>query len=219
MKFFAFPNLMQAALIFTLCTMFVKASHAKIFAYIDSDGKLAISNTQEDPRFRKFDPATKVAFHKASPDNNNNIKNGVESSLDKKAQYYTDIIDNIAQEIDISAHLLHAVIQVESAYNPTALSPKGAHGLMQLIPETAQRFGVVQVYDPEENIRGGARYLKNLLKRFDNDLELTLAAYNAGEGAVQKYKNTIPPYPETQAYVVRVLAAFEKRQYRERNSS
>jgi soluble lytic murein transglycosylase-like protein len=126
--------------------------------------------------------------------------------------YYTTLINNIAEEIGVNANLLHAIIQVESAYNPSATSSKGAQGLMQLIPATAERFGVDHSYDPAANVRGGARYVKNLLVRFDNNLQLALAAYNAGEGTVQKYNNTIPPYPETQAYVTRVLSLFAQRE-------
>jgi len=200
-------------LLFLLCPMASNVSHSKIFAYVDSDGKLIISDKREDTRYKQFDPSGLNGFKKLADRTNNN------SSSDEKSRLYAAVINNIAQEVGVSAHLLHAVIQVESAYNPAAVSSKGAQGLMQLIPATAARFGVVEVHDPESNIRGGARYLKKLLDRFDNDLKLTLAAYNAGEGAVQKYKNTIPPYPETQAYVSRVLDVFEKRILRERNSS
>ena len=100
--------------------------------------------------------------------------------------------------------LLHAVISAESAYNPQARSPKGARGLMQLMPDTARRFGVSDPDDPTENLHGGARYLRWLLDSF-TDLRLALAAYNAGEGAVQRYGNAIPPYPETRTYVRRVI--------------
>ena len=106
---------------------------------------------------------------------------------------------------------MHAVISAESAYNPWAVSPKGAMGLMQLMPGTAERFGVSNPYDPIANMHGGARYLRWLLDRF-NDHRLAIAGYNAGEGAVQKYGNQIPPYQETQTYVVRVLNFYQ--QYR-----
>ena len=101
--------------------------------------------------------------------------------------------------------LLHAVIRTESAYQPNALSHAGACGLMQLMPQTAARFNVRDIWDPAENIRGGATYLRLLLDMFDNDLRLALAAYNAGENAVKRYGNEIPPYQETQDYVRRVL--------------
>ena len=93
----------------------------------------------------------------------------------------------------------------ESAYDPQALSRAGAMGLMQLMPGTAQRYGVSNAWDPVQNLDGGARYLRDLLKMFNQDLRLALAGYNAGEGAVQKYGNQIPPYRETQNYVVKVM--------------
>ena len=198
----------QIALLILLFPVASKISHSKIFAYVDTDGKLIISDKREDARYKQFDPSDLNGIRKSAGSTNKNI------STDEKSRLYATVINNVAQEVGVDAHLLHAVIQVESAYNPAAVSSKGAQGLMQLIPATAARFGVDEVHDPESNIRGGARYLKNLLGRFDNDLKLTLAAYNAGEGTVQKYKNTIPPYPETQAYVSRVLDVFEKRTFK-----
>lgn len=118
-----------------------------------------------------------------------------------------EIIEKTAREYDLDPLLVHAVIQVESAFNVNAVSPKGAEGLMQLIPSTARRFGVRNSFNAEENIRGGVRYLKHLSQLFNNDLRLTLAAYNAGEGAVSKY-NWIPPYPETQNYVYQVAKLY-----------
>ena len=106
----------------------------------------------------------------------------------------------------VDAELVKAVIQVESNYNHRAVSPKGAKGLMQLMPGTANRYGVKQAFDPQENIDGGVRYLRDLLDLFD-DTKLALAAYNAGEGAVQRY-NGIPNYVETQNYVRKVLALY-----------
>jgi soluble lytic murein transglycosylase-like protein len=112
-------------------------------------------------------------------------------------------VRQIAAEQSLSPELLHSVIQVESNYNPGAISPKGAQGLMQLIPETARRFGVRNAFDPVENIQGGAKYLKYLLDLYKNDYPRALAAYNAGEKAVAKYGG-VPPYPETQNYVAQV---------------
>jgi soluble lytic murein transglycosylase-like protein len=106
--------------------------------------------------------------------------------------------------------LLHAVIRVESAYNPSAVSSAGAVGLMQLMPGTAQRYGVVDRTDPVQNIEGGARYLRDLMAMFGSDLTLAIAAYNAGENAVIKYNNSIPPYPETQNYVRQVLSLYRR---------
>jgi soluble lytic murein transglycosylase-like protein len=105
----------------------------------------------------------------------------------------------------VSSDLLHAVIRAESAYVSNARSTAGACGLMQLMPETARRFKVRDIWDPQDNIHGGAAYLRFLLDLFDNDLSLALAGYNAGENAVIKYGYQIPPYPETETYVRRVL--------------
>jgi soluble lytic murein transglycosylase-like protein len=122
---------------------------------------------------------------------------------------YADMVAKVAREQNVDAALLKAVMTVESGYNVRAKSPKGASGLMQLIPETARRFGVKNIWNPLENIRGGARYLNHLLHLFNGEVELALAAYNAGPGAVIKYGREIPPYPETRNYVPRVLEHYK----------
>ena len=124
-------------------------------------------------------------------------------------QHYSDLVARVAREQQVDAALLHAVVTVESGYNARALSPKGARGLMQLMPDTAQRFGVRDSWNPLQNLRGGARYLRHLLVVFNNNLNLALAAYNAGEGAVIDSGRAIPPYPETRQYVPRVLERYE----------
>ena len=115
------------------------------------------------------------------------------------------IIANAARLNGLDAKLVHAVIRAESGYNENAVSSKGAVGLMQLIPATAQRYGVINSYDATENISGGTRYLRDLLKMFNGNLELAIAGYNAGENAVIRAGNRIPPYPETMAYVPKVM--------------
>jgi hypothetical protein len=114
-----------------------------------------------------------------------------------------ELVASIARSHNVEPSLVDSVIRVESAYNPNAVSPKGAMGLMQLIPSTARRFGVNDTFHPQQNIEGGVRYLKYLMQLYNGDERLALAAYNAGEGAVAKYKG-IPPYPETQNYVYQV---------------
>lgn len=114
-----------------------------------------------------------------------------------------EVVEQTARKYDVDPLLVHAVIQVESGYNPVAISPAGARGLMQLIPSTARRFGVGNVFKITENLEGGVRYLRYLLDLFAPDERLAIAAYNAGEAAVMKY-NGIPPYPETINYVYQV---------------
>ena len=121
-----------------------------------------------------------------------------------------ELVETLAKKYDVDPLLVHSVIQAESAYNPYAVSQKGARGLMQLMPGTAHRFGVKNTFDSRENIEGGVRYLKYLDSLFPNDIRLTLAAYNAGEGAVWKYRNNIPPYPETEQYVYKVGTRYGK---------
>ncbi len=123
---------------------------------------------------------------------------------------FSDMIDEVAHKSRLYPELLHAVVKAESAYDPNAVSRAGAVGLMQLMPQTAKRFGVVNSRDPKANVEGGARYLRELLTMYKNNIKLALAAYNAGERAVEKYGNKIPPYPETQNYVKKVLGFYKQ---------
>jgi len=117
------------------------------------------------------------------------------------------LVYTLARQYDIDAQLVQAIITVESNFNAWAISRAGAQGLMQLMPATAARYGVTDVFDPKANVEGGMRFLKDLWHRFQGDVHRVLAAYNAGEGAVKQYRG-IPPYPETQRYVARVLALY-----------
>jgi soluble lytic murein transglycosylase-like protein len=123
---------------------------------------------------------------------------------------YHDEVVAAARGAGLEPALIHAVIYVESAYNPAAVSPKGAVGLMQLMPDTARRYGVIDSKDPVQNIRGGTQYLTDLKRMFENDLALVLAAYNAGESAVLRSGRSIPGFPETLRYVPRVLKEYER---------
>lgn len=120
---------------------------------------------------------------------------------------YDAYIERYAAQYGVDPILVRAVISVESDFNPRCVSNKGARGLMQLMPETARQYGVRNVYDPEDNIRGGVHYLADLLSRYRSDLRRALAAYNAGDGAVAKYHG-VPPYEETMTYVSRALSVY-----------
>ncbi len=121
----------------------------------------------------------------------------------------TPLIRKQARLFKLDPALVLAVIHAESAYDKNAISKAGAVGLMQLMPATAKKFGVSNRHDVRQNVSGGVQYLKYLLKLFEFDIKLTLAAYNAGESAVKKYGNKIPPYPETQAYVKKVISYYK----------
>lgn len=130
------------------------------------------------------------------------------ASVASRVMALTPIIDEAARSANVDRALLMAMIDVESGGNPQAVSSKGATGLMQLMPGTGVRHGASDLFDPRQNIAAGARYLKQLIDRF-GDLPLVLAAYNAGEGAVQKYGGQIPPYAETMNYVPKVIARYK----------
>ncbi|HTX37284.1 MAG TPA: lytic transglycosylase domain-containing protein [Bryobacteraceae bacterium] len=154
---------------------------------------------------RVVEPLDPAAQPKTTP------ASAVPASLD-------EAVDRIAADQQLPVALIHSVIKVESNYNPNAVSPKGAQGLMQLIPSTARRFGVADSFNPVDNIQGGARYLKYLLDLNGGNYALALAAYNAGEGAVAKYGD-IPPYPETVNYVQSVATELRKQTAAARSKS
>jgi soluble lytic murein transglycosylase-like protein len=127
---------------------------------------------------------------------------------------YAKIVDAAARAYGVDAALVHAVILAESSYDASAVSAAGASGLMQLMPDTAQRLGVHDVFDPADNVRGGVRHLKLLLELFDGDVELAVAAYNAGENAVIRAGHRIPPNPQTASYVPKVIGYYRGLQVR-----
>jgi len=176
-----------------------------IYKYFDAKGVLHLTN--KPPKSKQQLIYARSYLIKPYP-----LKSPVWQSKSRKktpkSKKYAHTIKTIASKVNLSPALLHAVIQVESAYNPKAVSPKGAVGLMQLMPATAKRYGVVDRTDPVANLNGGARYLRDLLTMFNENLELALAAYNAGENAVKRYHNTIPPYRETKHYVKKVQKLY-----------
>lgn len=169
-------------------------ANAEIYKSRDRYGRVVYTDV---PRGTNFVKVELKGWRDPTPTMNTRL---VKANMEK----YRPYVETAAKEFDLPLSLLHAVITVESAYNPTAVSKAGAMGLMQLMPGTAERFGVRDTFRPDENIRGGSRYLSYLMGLFNGDLSLVLAAYNAGEGAVMKYGNNIPPYAETQNYVRKV---------------
>jgi soluble lytic murein transglycosylase-like protein len=123
------------------------------------------------------------------------------------------IVERISTEHGVDPKLIDALVRVESSYNPNAVSRKGAMGLMQLMPETAERLDVENPFDPAQNVRGGVKEFSRLVRRYGGNLQLALAAYNAGEGAVAKYRG-VPPYDETRSYVSKILSLYTGRPYR-----
>jgi soluble lytic murein transglycosylase-like protein len=124
-------------------------------------------------------------------------------------QQYDPIVQTYARRIGVDAELIHSIIRAESNYDSRAVSPKGAVGLMQLMPATAAQYGVQDRFDPDENIKGGVKYLKDLIKLFNGRTAEVLAAYNAGQEALKKF-NGIPPYAETKEYIRRVMASYSR---------
>ena len=168
---------------------------AQIYSWWDESGTLVLS---DKPR-PDGGPATV-----SSPVRRTSQVRAADASTGQMNRTYDDLIVAHARRHDIRPDLVRAVVQVESAFNPSAVSPKGAQGLMQLMPGTARDLGVVNPFDPEQNVRGGVAYLRQLLDRYNNDEQLALAAYNAGPGTVDRYGQEVPPYRETQKYVTKV---------------
>jgi soluble lytic murein transglycosylase-like protein len=182
------------ALFFFLIFLEAVPSHADIYKYEDADGVIHLTNVPSNPKAKyvMLVREKRVLFPKQI-----NIRE------------YDKIITQAAAKFNLDVALIKAVIKAESNFNHKAVSRAGAKGLMQLMPQTASSLNVDDVFHPGNNIEGGARYLRYLLNLYKGNLTLALAAYNAGEGAVAKYNNGVPPYRETQNYVRRVLALYE----------
>lgn len=172
---------------------------ATIYVYNSDDGTVNLSNVPADSRYTVLIPAPGEPAEPGKP--TSNLANKI---------LYDSMVDEVAGNYGLDSALLHAVISVESRYNPKAVSKKGAAGLMQLMPLITKHYGVADPLDPKQNLHGGAKYLRDLLKNYNNDTSLALAAYNAGETAVAKYGNRIPPFRETEDYVPRVLVFYRK---------
>jgi len=186
---------------------------ADIYSFKDENGVVHFSNMPDDKRYKLVRreagsaPAPAAAMPVATAAT-------LYMPAEESIRRFSPIIDTASRLHGVDAALIHAVISAESGYNPSALSKAGAMGLMQLMPQTAKRYGVTNIMDPVQNITGGVRYLRDLLSMFNGNLELAIAAYNAGENAVIKYGNKIPPYAETVQYVPKVLGFYRKFQSR-----
>ena len=187
-------------LIATLLAASAAAAHSQIYAYVDADGLRHYTDVPDNNRYRLLI---------LSPRDRTASGDHYDAMLLAKAGRYDSIIEKAATAASVEPNLLRAVIVVESGFNSRAVSKRGAMGLMQLMPATATRFGVSNPYDPLQNVHAGARYLKFLIDRFGQDVRLALAAYNAGEDAVDRNGGQIPPFSETMAYVPRVLKIYQ----------
>lgn len=174
---------------------------ADVFALTDESGITHYTNLPENDQFKLI----VATLEEMGASNQANISPKMDN-----VSAYASIVNDAAIEAGVDQALVHAVVTAESGYNPAAVSRTGAKGLMQLMPATAKRYAVKDIFDPAQNLRAGAHYLKDLLAQFDGNLELVLAAYNAGEQAVLKYGRKIPPYRETRAYVPKVLTLYSK---------
>ncbi len=195
----------------SLCTLLIAmmtgtaAQATTIYVYEQQNGsRLITDQRQHGPEYRLL----KVYRHLGSEVNGGAAVANVDP-LRPVPSEYDALIQRTAAFLKLDAALVKAVMHVESAFDKYALSHRGASGLMQLMPETARRYGVSSLFDPRQNLLAGARYLRDLLNQFDGDARLALAGYNAGENAVLQYSG-VPPFPETQRYVVKVLELYRK---------
>jgi len=181
-------------------TWLVAASaQADMYISIDANGGYVLSNVHRPGRH--YERVISESLAQAGP---------VDAQM-ITGRPYAELVAAAARDFDVPLALLHALIKAESGYNPTARSAAGAVGLMQLMPDTAREMGVENLLDPEDNVQGGARYLKRMLTLFDNDITLAVAAYNAGPDAVRR-SGAVPPYAETRRYVPNVLREYRKLQ-------
>ena len=190
-----FFGLLAAMVIVLLSSVPVRAD---IYMYVDRDGVVHFTNapTASENDYRVYVKEKKVY-----------------SSQIYSPQSFEDYIRQASDRYGISFPLLKAIIKAESDFNPRAVSKKGAMGLMQIMPENIKAMNISNPFDPLENILGGARYFREMLDRFEGHLSLSLAAYNAGPTAVERYNNQIPPYKETENYIERVLKFYSSYQY------
>ena len=177
--------------------LFAMNASAGIYRYVDDNGVIHFTNCPRDPKFKLY-----------IRESNEDVGDENGGFYVKDSAQYDSLISEFSKKYQVDFALIKAMIRAESGFNPFAVSRKGAKGLMQLMPETASRMNVSNVFNPRENIEGGVRHFKNLLSLFDNDVRLSLAAYNAGENLVAELRS-IPPYRETVDYVRKVLSYYQ----------
>jgi soluble lytic murein transglycosylase-like protein len=185
-------------LLILFCIFFLPLpSVAGIYRYEDEKGVIHFTNCPRDPKFKLYIRESKE-----------DVENGSRFFSAKDSNQYDSLISEFSKKYQVDFALIKAIIRAESGFNPAAVSRKGARVLMQLMPETASRLNVSNSFNPRENIEGGVRYFKHLLSLFNDDLRLSLAAYNAGENIVAEVRS-IPPYRETVDYVRKVLSYYQ----------
>jgi soluble lytic murein transglycosylase-like protein len=185
-------------LLILFCLFFLtRTSSAGIYRYEDANGVIHFTNCPRDPKFKLYIRESKE-----------DVENEGRFFSARDSNEYDSLISEFSKKYRVDFALIKAIIRAESGFNPRAVSRKGAKGLMQLMPETASRVNVSNIFSPRENIEGGVRYFKYLLSLFNNDLRLSLAAYNAGENIVAQVRS-IPPYRETVDYVRKVLSYYQ----------
>ncbi len=195
-------NFREAVVVIFVALFATSSATADVYELIAENGSSHFSDQPSEPGFRLL---LRSGVEAHPPSGNVPIRQHLRSV---PRQFAVEIAA-AAQASQLEPALLHAVVEIESGYNAKAVSPKGALGLMQLMPETARRYGVKDPLDAAQNTRGGARLLRDLLDLFSGNKELALAAYNAGSSAVLKHGRRIPPYPETSRYVPAVLKSYE----------
>jgi len=208
-------------LFFLLTLSISNQAIADIYKFVDTNGRVHYTDEPRNPLYKRIIKTSPYRLKMISESRFRNRESNIYPTLfhsfsDRfsnrsiNKNKFSDLIANAAYKNGVEERLVHAVIQTESAYNSSAVSRAGAVGLMQLMPDTARRYGVLNRTDPVQNVDGGTRYLKDLLGMFNYNLRLAVAAYNAGENAVIRHNNSIPPYPETQNYVRQVLALYNR---------
>ena len=187
-------------ILISFCLFFYFEASGEIYKYVDKEGVIHYSNRSKNSNYKLLQVFNSFSYNKTAVRRT--------PSTNRNSEALNGIIEDVAEKFGQDPKLIQSIIRAESNYDTNAVSPKGAMGLMQLMPDTAKRFRVKDPFHPKENIEGGVAYLEYLMKLFNNDLELALAAYNAGENRVINYSG-IPPIEETQDYVRKILNSYK----------